>query len=864
MMLAVSGTGLAQDNLEGNGMQQVAPGVWRIRLGTPEAITPIRFREGEPMAEALAELPGGEQPPFPLEALDFTARARGCTVAVPLTVSEHLYGLGMQFNSLQQRGFRKQLICNCAPVSTVGFTHAPVPFYVSTKGYGVYVDTARYATFYCGSHRRRRGAESAPGDTKSAALSTEELYGRREVSADAVVVDVPAAQGIDIYVFAGPTMKEALRRYNLFAGGGCLPPLWGLGVKYRGRSDFTAEQTVNLARYFREKNIPCDVFGLEPGWHTRAYSCSFVWNRKKFPDPDALIADLDGMGYRVNLWEHAYVHPESPMYEPLSSMAGDYPVWGGLVPDFVDEKARAVFGDYHDRELVQKGIAAFKCDECDNANYTEADRAWGFPEASAFPSGADGEQMHQLLGLLYQKTLSDVFRKHNRRTYFDVRASHALASPYSSTLYSDIYGHEQYVRMVATAGFSGVLWSPEVRQAGSVEDLCRRAQTSVMAAQTCFNSWFLKNPPWLQVNREKNNNDELLDNAGEVEAICRKLIEFRMRLIPYLYAAFARYRFEGIPPFRALVVDYPDDPKVRSIDDAFLIGDSMLAAPLLAGSSKRKVYFPEGNWYALTTGRQYVGKRAYTIDVGLDELPLFVKEGSIIPLAEPVQHVAADTVFALTCHVFGEPCRPFTLFEDDGETFNFEQGDCNRVTLRWDAAKGGTVERAGGYEGKRYDVVDWVAVKAPPVQERTVPPLPEVYLSDLGPADEVIGYKGLGPAKKDTSIQGNRLTVAGKVYEKGLGVHAPHEVAYELKPEYRRFVAIVGVDDEGEKPGSVVFQVFADEALLYESAIIETGDWDAVDVAIPEGARQLRLVVTDGGDGINFDHGDWANAGFRK
>ena len=305
--------------------------------------------------------------------------------------------------------------------------------------------------------------------------STAELYKARSLSEKRMTVDVPVAKGVDVYIFAGPAMKDAVARYNLFSGGGCLPPLWGLGVYYRGFGKFNADDILNLARYFREKHLPVNVFGLEPGWHSRAYSCSYSWSKERWPDPDAFLAEMAGMHYQLNLWEHAFVHPEAPFHDEILPYSGDYRVWQGLVPDFTLPKAREIFGNYHEREFLKKGVTGFKLDECDNQpNKSEP---WSFPELSTFPSGMDGELMHGLFGLEYQRMLAEVFKRNNIRTYGKVRATHGLAAPMPFVLYSDAYEHKMYTRGILTAGFCGMLWQPELRVADSVEKctaVCRR------------------------------------------------------------------------------------------------------------------------------------------------------------------------------------------------------------------------------------------------------------------------------------------------------------------------------------------------------------------------------------------------------
>jgi len=252
-----------------------------------------------------------------------------------------------------------------------------------------------------------------------------------------------------------------------------------------------------------------------------------------------------------------------------------------------------------------------------------------------------------------------------------------------------------------------LLWTPEIRETKSDADLIRRTQSGVMSAQLVFNSWYLNNPPWLQYDLTKNNKNEFLPNAKELESKIRKLLELRMSLIPYLYSAFATYHFQGIPPFRALVVDYPKDTAVYEIDDEYLIGESLLAAPFLDGASKRKVYFPAGKWYDFNTDQKYEGSSSYDIEMSLDQIPLFVKEGAILPLAKPEQYITKNTLFEITCHLYGKSCKPALLFEDNAYTLDYQKNNFNWISLEWNGKKGKSTSK-GNYMGNCYKVIGWV------------------------------------------------------------------------------------------------------------------------------------------------------------
>ncbi|OXM85735.1 glycoside hydrolase [Paenibacillus rigui] len=691
-------------------MQQLANGVWRLQSGQPEAHTPVSLRETEMKTEALEKLACEGRPPFTLEEVAVKRTARGVNIELPLGAEEQIYGFGLQLHRVNHTGRKKVIRVNSDPIADTGDGHAPVPFYVSTAGYGVFVDTSRYATFYCGTNLPKGASEHKQFETKSVATSEIELYGYQTASGErSVVIDVPFAEGIHVYFFEGPDLISAVQRYNLFSGGGCLPPLWGLGMWYRAYSAARNEDVQRLAEGFRNDRMPVDVFGFEPGWQTKAYSCSFVWDESRFPEHESMLDSLYGMNYKVNLWEHLFVHPTSPMYQALKPHSGNYEVWEGLVPDLAVKEAKEVFADHHLREFVDKGISGFKLDECDSSDFVHSN--WSFPDIAEFPSGMDGEQMHNQLGTLYQAAVQAPFEVAGKRTLSQVRSSGALASPFPFVLYSDLYNHKVFIRGIVNSGFSGLLWTPEVRQAESPEDLIRRIQTVVFSPLALLNCWRIPNPPWMQVDREKNVRGEFLDNYEEVRDVCRELFELRMSLIPYVYSSFAKYSFEGLPPFRALVMDYPDDPNTYGIDDAYMMGESLLVAPMVTGETKRSVYLPKGRWWDFWTNKPYEGGQTYECTPGLRHIPVFVKDQTLLPLAKPLPYVSDDCTFELTVRAYGSAPSDCLLYEDDGSSFHYREGEYNWVKLSWHPDHQGAIAHSGNYDGCKYKVVSWEAIR---------------------------------------------------------------------------------------------------------------------------------------------------------
>lgn len=695
-------------------MDLVAPGIWRIRFGKPEKLTPSHFQT-EPMdKEKLKGLPFVDKPPLKVEQIHFAVSNRGCAVQLPMDATESIYGFGLNtalFDMTQtERGHTGRRIFlkpTDRPENDLGESHAPVPFFVSTRGYGVFVDSARFVTVYTG--------DVAPVQVKiedadaEVATSAAGLYRARKPKTKTLLADIPAASGADVYIFAGPQMLNAVERYNLFSGGGCVPPMWGLGIQYRGYGKFGAAESLALAQQLRADHMPCDVWGVEPGWQTKTYSSSFVWNTNTFPDPAGFIKELHGLGYRLNFWQHAFTHPSSPMFDALHSWSGNYMVWGGLVPDFATAEGRRIFLKQNDEVLFSKGVDAVKLDECDYQ--PESPTPWSFPTATVFPSGLDGETMHSLFGLLYQQTLLEPFHKNGTRTWGLVRNSHALAAPLPYVVYSDSYDHRCFVRGLVNEGFTGLLWTPEVRDASSVEDLYRRVETVIFSPLAMLNCWYMKNPPWRQIDRDKNNRNEWMPGRPQATEGIRRLLQLRMSFVPYLYSAFNDYHLKGIPPIRALLLDWPKDPKVRETDDQYMFGASVMVAPMFAGQKTRSVYLPAGDWYDFWTHQKYIGGRKMEATNNEEQIPLFVKGGTLLPLAKPMEHISSDTVFDLTVYAFGLKPADFTLYEDDGVSDAFKTGEQNQVRLHWDG-RGHSVQRTGKYKGlPRFQIAGWTSIE---------------------------------------------------------------------------------------------------------------------------------------------------------
>jgi alpha-D-xyloside xylohydrolase len=650
---------------------ELAPGVFEARVGTPERLTLLAAAGQPPRREALAKLPGA---PLPFDARETAARIASGKVALrfPLAEDEEIYGLGVDFKSLRRTGATLRLhVDHWGGVP--GRTHAPVPFYVSSRGYGVLVDSARYVDFYVGTAVRLGAQRKPPVIDRTTGGKAWSAQPR----ADSVEALVPAL-GARVLVFAGPTALDAVRRYNLWSGGGALPPKWALGFMTRTPTAYTAEQALAEVREFRSRGIALDMLGLEPGWHDHAYPCSFEWDRSRFPEPRAFLAELERLHVRANFWFNPYVSPTAPLHARLLPFAGSHLVWNGIVPDYSIDEARAAFAEHLRRTVIELNPAAvggFKVDEVDGYD------RWLWPDTAVFPGGHDAEQMRQTYGVLVQRLLLELFRRGNRRTLGQVRGTNAGASPLPFVIYNDNYAFDEYVTAVANSSFAGVLWSPEVR-AGDGEDMLRRVQAVCFSPLALFNGWATDTKLWT--------------HAAVVDDI-RAAIRLRLRLLPYWYTAFARYHFEGTPVVRAMPLVPGFDSRARSEDerldatsnpyaagrvpeakDQFLVGDALLVAPIAPGAKSRRVVLPAGKWFDFHTGRQ-AGEGPTTIEVAptLAEITLLVRDGSIVPLlgVERQWAPSRDEVLPLEVRHYGHEPGAFELYDDDGETFDYERGE---------------------------------------------------------------------------------------------------------------------------------------------------------------------------------------------
>ena len=519
--------------------------------------------------------------------------------------------------------------------------HAPTPMYISSLGYAVFFNTSRPINVYVGVGNRLN-------DPKIPAFRDRNTDRKWDAQPDSGCVEASVqAPGLEVSIMSGPSAMEALQRYNLYCGGGAMPPIWALGFWHRTPSLATAQQVLDEVNEFDKRGYPLDVIGLEPGWQSRSYPGSMEWSPTRFPDPAGFVKQMTDTGVHVNLWENPYVAPKTDLFSRLGKHFGSHTVWLGAAPDIFAPEAAKIVQKFHTQHHLNLGVSGYKIDEVDGFDF------WLWPDHATFPSGLDGLQMRQIYGVLWQKTFDEMFRAKNTRTFGLVRGSNGAATRLPFAIYSDSYDHRQYVAASINSSLAGVNWCAEIRSADTDEEWVRRMQSACLSPIAQLNAWDSGKKPW---------------SYPKVEKEVMAAMKLRESLVPYLYASFAQYNLDGIPPVRPMcLVDGGQET------DQYMIGDNMLFAPMFSGEKSRKVRFPKGKWYEYATNK-YVGSlNQLVITPKLNEIPLYVRGGTFVQTNEKSARADSKGRYGINC--YGDGPYEGTIYEDDGSSFDYEKGD---------------------------------------------------------------------------------------------------------------------------------------------------------------------------------------------
>jgi alpha-glucosidase (family GH31 glycosyl hydrolase) len=669
-----------------------ANGVWLVTAGKPESFNLTSHLQLTPKFSAINAMPDAPVP-IKQEELKIELHDGKTYIRFPLDKGEKIFGLGLNFKTVEQRGRILRLHMDHYDGIDNGRNHAPVPFFVSSKGYGAFINTARYIDVYVGTGVRK-DSQNPPKvyDRNTDKEWTAEPY------SDNLEILVPA-QGIEIVLFAGSTMLDAVRKFNLYNGGGTLPPKWGLGFWQRVPTKSTEADVNAEVAEFKKRNFPLSVIGLEPGWMTASYPCTYEWDKSRFPDPVSFVNKLQSQHIQTNVWMNPGVSPSSSVYKQIEPYTASHTEWNGIVPDYSMPEAVKIMTAHLKKNVLDVGVSGFKMDE--NDGYDN----WLWPDVARFPSGRSAEQLRQTYGALQQRFTLDMYKKQNLRTYGLVRASNAGTVSFPYVLYNDYYEHRDFITALVNSSFIGILWTPEVRASKTSEEWLRRMQTVCFSPLAMINAWADGTKPW-----------SFPDVADDVKAIA----DLRMQLIPYLYSSYADYAFYGTPPIRAMnleegyqvdaqeetgKLDATENPYAialrREVKDQFMVGEHLLIAPLFAAQTSRSVVLPKGKWYDFYTGKLAGEGEIIQVSPGLSRIPVFVKDGGIIPMYKEAVQLDGKK-YPLEIRHYGSKASSFSLYDDDGKSFDYEKGEYIRIAVKVASDRSGKVDMPKGKQSWSY------------------------------------------------------------------------------------------------------------------------------------------------------------------
>ena len=645
-------------------IRNICSGVYAIKLKEGEVDGLLQSVNTQPKFEAIEAMNEGVYPfreDIIIDSIkDYTV------VKLPLKVDEKIYGLGLQFKNINQRN--KVLHLRMDHYSDVdnGRTHVPSPFYVSSKGYGVLINTKKCVTFYVGTANGIDGQNIRNSKDRNTDSSWKAIPDGEYMEASFKSDD------FEVIIFNGPTVKEAVARYNLYCGGGFLPPKWALGIWKRVPTLYTDDDVITEIKEFEERGYPIDVVGLEPGWHSKAYPCTFEWDKNRFKDPSGFVGNLLNRDIRVNLWENPYISPHGELFDKILPYCASHNVWCGIVPDVSMKEAIEIYKDHHKKHHIDIGVSGYKIDETDGKDH------WLWPDHTLFPSGQTGEELRQVYGNLMQKLTTEMYMEKNQRTYGLIRASNAGAVSFPFAIYNDCYDFDDYLTGLCNTGFIGALWVPEVRGAQNAEEWLRRCQLSALSPVALLNSWDTGTKPW---------------SFEEVQEDIREILNLRKELETYIYNAFSSYCFKGIPPFRAMDMDFNIETQqdinakvhhtenpygmadLKNIKDQFMLGECMMVCPIAPSKNGRNVILPNSNWYDFYTGKFVGNGETIIIPADTKRIPIFITDGGIVPI-----NISNDT---LELRFYGEKEGVMELYDDDGTTYNYTNGEYNTYSISY-------------------------------------------------------------------------------------------------------------------------------------------------------------------------------------
>ena len=531
--------------------------------------------------------------------------SRSICPVLSLTPGERIYGCGESFTALNKVGQKVQLFVTDPQGPETPGQYKPVPFYFSNRGYGVFMHTSAPVT--CDFGRAYIGAQN--------------LY--------------MGDERMDFFLFLGEP-KDILGEYTALTGRSPMLPLWTFGTWMSRISYFSQEEGLDIAAQLRKHRIPADVIHFDTGWFGVDWQCDYQFAADRFADPVGMLKQMKKDGFHVCLWQLPYFTPKNRFFQELITQGLSVKNATGSSPyeDAVLDLSNPATVEWYQTKiggLIKQGVSVIKCDFGEGA-----------PLNGLYHSGRGGLYEHNLYPLRYNKALWEAVQRYSGPQYADgvgqgviwARSAWAGSQRYplhwggdAATTNAGMLGDLRGGLSFGLSGFS--FWSHDI--GGFVtttpEELYRRWLPFGFLSSHSRAHGAPPTEPWLI-------------SEGLTDAF-RQSAELKYRLMPYVYAQAKDCSDRGLPMVRALLVEFPQDPGAWLVEDEYLFGSQILVAPLLESGTGRTVYLPAGGrWIDYQSGAVHEGGRYEWIETGEIPCVILVRDGSVIPHADLVQHTA--------------------------------------------------------------------------------------------------------------------------------------------------------------------------------------------------------------------------------
>ena len=536
-----------------------------------------------------------------------------------LGVGECVYGLGERFTSFVKNG-QVVDIWNDDGGTSSEQAYKNIPFYITNRGYGVLVNHPEKVSFEVASEKVERIQFSVPGES------------------------------LEYFLIYGPSPKEVLSRYTQLTGRPALPPAWSFGLWLTTSfvTNYDEKTVTSFIQGMAKRNLPLHVFHFDCFWMKEFQWCDLEWDKRVFPDPKAMLKRLKAKGLHICVWINSYIAQKSRLFD--EGMKGGYllkradgSVWqwdnwqyGMGIVDFTNPKACKWFADKL-RELVDMGVDCFKTD------FGEV-----IPTDVVYFDGSDPVKMHNYYTYLYNKTVFGVLEEKLGKGKATVFARSATVGGQKFPIHwggdstATFESMSESLRGGLSLCLSGFgFWSHDIggfEQTASADVYKRWCAFGLLSSHSRLHGNSSYRVPWLF-------DEEAVD-------VLRFFTNLKCKLMPYIFGKACQAHEEGIPVMRAMMLEFSDDPGCDTLDRQYMLGDSLLVAPVFTSNGVVDYYLPEGRWTSFLTGKTVEGGRWIKEKHNYMSLPLMVRPNSVIPVGANEKRPDYDYADDVTFHVF--------------------------------------------------------------------------------------------------------------------------------------------------------------------------------------------------------------------